>query len=57
MFIYDYNNRKEEIKQFKKLLKLNSPDYKGGEFTGMMRASVQGGNQIICGISANSLGT
>ena len=30
MFIYEYKKRKGEIKEFKKLLKLNSPDYKGG---------------------------
>lgn len=40
-FIYDYENRKEEIKEFKKLLKINSPDYKGGEYTGIMRATVR----------------
>lgn len=29
-FIYNYSQRKREIKEFKRLLKLNSPDYKGG---------------------------
>lgn len=28
-FIYDYDNRKEDIKKWKKFLKMNSPDYKG----------------------------
>lgn len=35
-FIFNYENRKDQIKQFKKLLKLNSPEYKGGEFTGIL---------------------
>lgn len=29
-FIHDYEARKPQIKEFKKLLKLNSPEYKGG---------------------------
>ncbi len=29
-FIYDYVIRKPQIKEFKKLLKINSPEYKGG---------------------------
>lgn len=40
-FIYDYEARKPQIKEFKKLLKLNSPEYKGGEFTGILRANAR----------------
>lgn len=40
-FIYNYRYRKEEIKEFKKLLKLNSPEYKGGEFVALMKTNAR----------------
>lgn len=40
-FIYDYENRKEDIKKWKKFLKMNSPDYKGAELTGIMKANIR----------------
>ena len=29
-FIFNYKERKGEIQEFKKLLKMNSPEFKGG---------------------------
>lgn len=40
-FIHDYEARKPQIKEFKKLLKLNSPEYKGGQFTGILNANAR----------------
>lgn len=40
-FIYDYVIRKPQIKEFKKLLKINSPEYKGGQFTGILKANAR----------------
>lgn len=37
--IYDYNNRKPEIKELKQLLKMNSPDYKGGDYVALLNAN------------------
>ena len=40
-FIYKYKDRKEEIKEFKTLLKLNSSDYKGGEYVALYKAKAR----------------
>ena len=40
-FIYNYRYRKDEIKNFKRMLKLNSAEFKGGEFIGIMKANAK----------------
>ncbi len=41
LLIHDYVRRKDQIKQFKKYRKLNSPEYRGAEFGEMYKASIR----------------
>lgn len=40
-FIFNYKERKGEIQEFKKLLKMNSPEFKGGQYVALMKASLK----------------